>query len=310
MANTKVIRLSFSAPVHFGDGRLSGGLCTCDAATLFSAMYIEAMKMGVQEDLLQAARTGALTISDAFPFVGDALYLPKPMAAPGLFERREGQARGDSRERKANKKLAYVSVAKYGDYLQGRFDAISELEQFNPGVSSLQAKVNLERLNGPDAEPYFVGGFSFNCDAGLYFLARGMFDLDPIMEQLGYSGIGGKRTSGYGRFTPSVSEAPELLRGLEPGTSATASVLLSAAAPKPGELTDELLAGSRYRLVRKSGFVQSASHSANPQKKRDLYVFAAGSVFSRCFDGDVFDVNATPGAHPVYRYARAFWMGV
>jgi CRISPR-associated protein Csm4 len=56
--------------------------------------------------------------------------------------------------------------------------------------------------------------------------------------------------------------------------------------------------------------VQSATHSANPQKKRDLFLFAAGSTFSRPFDGTVFDVNATPGAHPVYRYARALWMEV
>ena len=88
------------------------------------------------------------------------------------------------------------------------------------------------------------------------------------------------------------------------------SVLLSTATPTQDELDDDLLRGARYRVVRKGGFVQSATHSANPQKKRDLYLFTPGSTFGKRFAGDVYDVNVTPGAHPVYRYARAFWMGV
>ncbi len=55
---------------------------------------------------------------------------------------------------------------------------------------------------------------------------------------------------------------------------------------------------------------QQQAEIATLQKKRDLYVFSAGSVFRRGFEGDVFDVNATPGAHSVYRYARSLWMEV
>lgn len=319
-----IVKLSFQGPVHFGAGRLTDGAYTCDAATLFSALYIEALRMGEAERLLAAAKRGDFALSDAFPFVGTTFYLPKPMVAPGTFVQKADAKGGDSRERKANKRLGYVPAAKYADYMAGRFDAVAELERFKPGVGSLRAKVNLERLNGPDAEPYFVGGFSFAKNAGLYFLVQGSYDCRPILEQLSYSGIGGKRSSGYGRFTYTVASAKELGCNLNLGASprgsaggsagaaggSGASVLLSTAAPTQAELGDELLAGARYRLVRKGGFVQSATHSDKPQKKRDLYLFAAGSMFARRFEGDVFDVNATPGAHPVYRYARAFWMGV
>ena len=87
-------------------------------------------------------------------------------------------------------------------------------------------------------------------------------------------------------------------------------MLLTSALPREDELTDALLEGAKYHLVRKGGFVQSASHASTPRKKRSMWLFAPGSVFERRFEGDVFDVNATPGAHPVYRYARAMWMEV
>lgn len=309
--DTTIVKLSFVGPVHFGAGRLTDSAYICDAATLFSAMYIEALHMGMADELLAAARLGDLGLSDAFPYVGDTFYLPKPMVASGTFEQKPPTGAGDSRERKANKKLGYIPAARYADYMAGKFDAVAELERFKPGVASLQAKVNLERLDGPDAEPYFVGGFSYAPNAGLYFLVRGSFDLAPILEQLIYSGIGGKRSSGYGRFTYTLMPAAQLGCALSDGSAAAGtSVLLSTATPTQDELDDGLLRGARYRLVRKGGFVQSVSHSDTPQKKRDLYLFAAGSTFAKRFDGDVFDVNATPGAHPVYRYARAFWMGV
>lgn len=310
---TRIVKLFFTAPVHFGGGRLSDSNYTCDAGTLFSALYIEALRVGVADGLLEAVRSGALSLSDAFPFVGKALYLPKPMMPPAAASSQKTfDGEGDSRVRKASKKLDYIPAERYGDYLSGRFDPVVELERFKVGTSALQTKVNLLRAHGDDAEPYHVGGFSFRRDAGLYFLVKSDgFDLYPLLEQLSYSGLGGKRTSGYGRFSYSV-EAQDPLRQVAAvnRTDEARYILLSAAAPSSAELTDELLAGSRYKVVRRGGFIQSASYSATPQKRRDLYLFAAGAVFARRFDGGVFDVSNMRGSHPVYRYARAMWMEV
>lgn len=310
--DVRTVKLSFSGPVHFGHGRLSDGGCTCDAATLFSALYIEALHMGAADGLLEAARTGALALSDAFPYIEQTLYLPKPMLNPAVFDARKKATgdTGDSRERKANKKLAYVPADRYASYVAGSFDSIRELERFQLGQTSLQTKVNLERARGDDAEPYHVGGYTFAPGAGLYFMVQGSYDVTPILEQLSYAGLGGKRTSGYGRFTFRVENQNPLKQVKRAVGGAPTSVLLATAAPAEHELDDVLLEGARYRLVRKGGFVQSTTHSATPQKKRDLYLFAAGSTFERTFEGAVFDVNATPGSHPVYRYARALWMEV
>lgn len=306
----KIVKLHFRGQVHFGDGRLSDGRFTCDAATLFSAMYIEAMGLGLESELLDAAKVGDFYISDAFPYVGESLYLPKPMVRLN-----RGSARScssdevDSRARKAAKKLNYIAADALPSFLCGDFDPVEALEKTRFGTTTLQTKVNLKREDTADARPYHVGGFSFLPDAGIYFMVRGSFDLEPVLNRLAFSGLGGKRSAGYGRFSYEIADAAQLsINSVSCGNDC--HMLLSTSAPKARELNDLLLADARYRLVRKGGFVQSSTHNAVPQKKRNLYEFASGSVFPRTFEGDVFDVNDTPGAHPVYRYARAMWLEV
>lgn len=305
-ADTIIFR--FNGPVHFGAGRLSDGGHNFDAGTLFSALYLEALRAGCADELLEAACTGSFFISDAFPYIGETFYLPRPMLAPELSGAEdESPTTRDTRRRKAMKKLEYLSCEHYGAYLLGEVDPVKELEGFDLGVAAVRTRVNLERRESGDAEPFHVGSFSFRPGAGLYVLHEGDYDIRPLLDQLSYAGIGGKRTSGYGRFEYAIEP-------VDPREQVTAgsgrSILLSTAIPRDDELTDELLAGARYRLVREGGFVQSASHSVSPQKKRDVYAFAPGSVFERRFEGDIVDVNATPGAHPVYRYARASWLEV
>ena len=310
--STKTVKLTFTAPVHFGDGRLSSSKCTCDAATLFSAFYLEALRMGIQDDLLAAVQSGNLLISDTFPFIGDTYYLPKPMVQAGVrvLDKNLMDDTADSVVRKASKKLAFIPVSQYGNYLEGTFDPVNQADRFKLGESSVQTKVNLTRAHKDDAEPYHVGGFSFYPNTGLYFIVLGSYDIEPLLEQLSYSGLGGERSSGYGRFAYVIERKNPLDKLPQSAADNQLCVLLSSAAPKESELSDDLLEESFCRVVRKGGFVGSVTHSVKPQKKRDLYVFAAGSVFARKFDGDIFDVNATAGAHSVYRYARAMWAEV
>ncbi len=304
----QIAKLSFNGPVHFGARRLSDGMYTCDASTLFSALYIEAMSAGCADELLYAAKTSKLQLSDAFPYIGEQLYIPKPMLNNIQHAAKQAEAT-DSRERKASKKLKYIPLTALGDYLTGGFSFVNALEQFELGASFVRTKVNLTRATSDDAEPYHVGAFEFSPRCGVYFVIRGSYDVSPLIEQLGYSGIGGKRTSGYGRFTPQFENADAFGASLANVVSKRA-MLLSSSLPREAELTDELLAGAKYHLNRKGGFVQSTTHAETFRKKQDMWMFAPGSVFSHGFMGDVFDVNATPGSHSVYRYARAMWMEV
>lgn len=308
--DTKIVKLSFEAPVHFGKGRLSDASYVCDAGTIFSALYIEALKMGCADSLLTAATSGNLTISDAFPYIGKTLYLPKPMVS--FVESGTQQQNHDSREKKAHKKLAYIPAVKYQDFFTGSLDALQEIDTFNRGIGShsLMTKVNLTYEHKKEADPYHVGSFVFANNAGIYFIIRGSYDLVPLLESLQYSGIGGERSSGYGRFKYGFIDDDPIVAVSEQICDGQKFVLLSSAAPRNDELDDELLNEAQYKLVRRGGFIQSSSHHLPQQKKRDFYVFAAGSIFGCKFSGDVFDVNNTEGAHSVYRYARALWMAV
>lgn len=305
---TQMVKLTFQAPVHFGDGRLSDSEFTCDAGTLFSALFIEALKVGCADELLAAVRSGDLMLSDAFPYIGERVYIPKPMVG-SIGRREQDVGSSDSRARKANKSLKYIPLDRIDDFLNGSFDFIGELERFENGTSFLRTKVNLTRETSDDAEPYYVGGYRFASNCGIYFLIDGSYEIRPLLEQLSYSGIGGKRSSGYGRFSFEIGDGSLFFLAREVD-SAERAMLLTSALPREEELTEETLRRARYRLVRKGGFVQSASHSSSPRKKRGMWLFAPGSVFEHRFAGDVFDVNATSDAHPVYRYARAMWMGV
>ena len=76
-----MFRLSFPYGVHFGDGNLDSSNMTFHADTLFSALFIEAVKSGEQvaQQLLENTKKGNVVLSDAFPYIGDTYYLPKPL---------------------------------------------------------------------------------------------------------------------------------------------------------------------------------------------------------------------------------------
>lgn len=303
----KIYKLRFLGPVHFGTGRLESAAYTCDAATLFSALFIEALAAGCADDLLEAVRQGTCSISDCFPYIKDTFYLPKPL---GTFHSDDQDAKNsqDSRSRKAAKKLLYIPASQLSNYMNGTFDFIHELENFDLGQSFVRMKVNLTRATSDDTELFPVGGFSFLPQRGIYFIYKGEYDIAPLMDSLAYSGLGGKRSSGYGAFDYTVEDASCIE---EPKASDNKSfMLLSSAIPNETSLTDELLQNVHYKLDKRGGFVQSTSYASTQQKKQDMWVFRPGSVFAKRFSGDVFDVNNAAGSHAVYRYARAMWMGV
>ena len=76
----KIYKLHFSTAVHFGNGNLVDALNQLMADTLFSAICVEAAKESKEavENVICLAKKGDLIISDAMPFIGDTLYIPKP----------------------------------------------------------------------------------------------------------------------------------------------------------------------------------------------------------------------------------------
>jgi CRISPR-associated protein Csm4 len=143
---------------------------------------------------------------------------------------------------------------------------------------------------------YIIAGFD---DKG----AEELFN--EIMQSLRYSGIGGRRSSGCGRFSFVKSNLEEK-RGL--GEKGKYYISISTSMAKDSELKD-VLDGASYKLIKRSGYVLSSTYSEKQLKKRDFYMFAPGSVFNKQFCGDIFDVSSN-GTHPVYRYAKPMLIGM
>ncbi|GFH41495.1 CRISPR type III-associated RAMP protein Csm4 [Lactococcus hodotermopsidis] len=294
----KIVKLHFESPVHFGEKRLSESKMTFSADTLFSALMIEAVGLGKEDEFYQLVSSDVIKFSDAFPFIEQSYYIPKPNIKIDLENE-------DERLRKSFKKLTYISTDVLGNYLSGQLDAFFERENFDLGKSSLSEKVRQHDFK--DSEPYNVGTFTFKENTGLYFFVKQVHPLlEELLETLQYSGIGGKRYSGYGKFNFEILEDNELNALFS--AKGNRKILLSGALPKDDEL-EQATKNASYLLERRGGFIQSDNYETYLVKKQDLYVFKSGSTFENGFEGSIYQVGKK-GNHPVYKYAKSFFLEV
>lgn len=305
----KIYKLHFSAPVHFGKNALSDAEYSICSDTFFSALCSEAVCAGESalNDLVNKTKLGSIQFSDAFPYIKNKYLLPKPYT---FVERKQDV--DSSVIRKAFKNLKYISSTDYDDYLNGIFDVMSATSISELGVSALKISVSL-RNEEQESIPYEVGTFAFNHDCGLYVIA-GFEDaeceslFDTLLQSLSSSGLGGKRSSGYGRFSFEKQMPDAWFVGKLTGI-ASSYMLINTALPKTDEL-ESALAGARYSLIKRSGFVASAAYSDSWQRKKDLVMFKAGSCFAKGFEGDIYDVSTDAGSHPVYRCGKPMFMRI
>lgn len=304
----KLYKLRFQSAVHFGKHNLDEGEYTCCADTIFSALCQEALKIGdsVLQKLFDVVKEGKLLLSDAFPYMGNTYFLPKPMKRIE-FERRSG----DSAAKKAFKKLKYIPVDRLDIYLQGKYDVETapDFQKFGYFEMKTAASVRGEE----ETKPYRVGTYYYHDGNGLYLVIGYQEDktlemVERLLENLSFSGFGGERAAGLGRFELVFGKMPtELCRRLE--GSGNEYMSLSVSLPTDEEL-DKVMDGAEYLLSKRSGFVLSENYAAQQMRKRDLYVFQAGSCFKTRFGGDIYDVSGDGGRHPVYRYAKPMLMEV
>lgn len=306
-----VYKLEFKTAVHFGEGTLNDSAQTFPADLLFSALYMEAIKMNCADSFYETVQKGDLLFSDAFPYVGDTYLLPKPMV---YIERRSGnnleQDDKQAKEAKKFKKMKFIPVEKLEEYLTGRMTPDqNDMEDFGAAQQQVMAAVRSER---EDTLPFHVGRFSYLKGNGLYLIIayreeESLYLLEDLLDSLSCTGIGGKKSSGLGKFVLKTGAHTEFLQQ-RLKKEASRWMLLSTALPRDEEL-DEAMEGASYLLQKRSGFVASEQYAKTWQKKKDLYVFSAGSCFKNRFEGDIYDVS-DGGNHPVYRYAKPLFMGV
>lgn len=320
--------LRFETPAHFGAAEQGGKLEQTKAEyasdTLFGALCCELA--GDEERLgrlLADMQEGGLLLSDLLPFVrrdGElCLYLPKPLLLVSSPEKR-GQAleevKREATQRKKQKKLAYVRASRMKEYLSTLSTGDAFDDSPDMGRDFLTERVN---MRGEVPLPYYVAAFSFGADAGLYLLA-GVKDegtgeeLSRLLVQLGLSGIGGKRSSGYGKFR--LDGEPVALPEGGADAAAVAAMLAEETAPWQMTLSHLLpspeeagtLSDGFYNLQKRGGFVTPLSGEYE-QKKDSVYMLAPGSCLKTRLAGCMVSLGES-GGHEVLRAGKGLYVGL
>ena len=318
--NYFLYQLQFNTAVHFGGSESALSLYHSEhhfrADTLFSALCHTALQLDGESGLnrlLELARKGELLLSDAMPWKEEQYYLPKPIFSPDAAPELPGE------KRKLLKKLAWIPAVRFEDYCMAvKTGVLLEMEPVRFGFFSDVTKAAVPEFS--DAMPYQVGLYRFHHGCGLWFLAACPDDRDSdwlssLICALGLTGIGGKVSAGYGKYT--VSDQIYLNEFFDTQTdwlytaltrNANASMLLTTSLPADGEM-DTALDGAYYQLTRRGGFVASNTYAPTPRKKQTQYFLSAGSVLKNRYRGEVYRIGAQ-GNHPVLRYSKPIFLGV
>jgi CRISPR-associated protein Csm4 len=294
----KLYKMSFDH-AHFGEGHLNESHAAFDSGRLFSALFIEALKLGEADAFLEEASREAFVLSDAFPYINDEPYLPKPIGYPKHKEEAEKDLREVRRQAKQVKKINYIPWHQFDDFLQQR----ANIEEIIQAQKQLEMH---EPVMKKGEDPFEVGMTAFK--ESLYIMASESALFDMLMESLQYSGIGGKRSVGYGQFKLEKQDLPKKLLNRLQVSDHQVGMLLSTSVPMDGELEDSL-DGAYYMIKKSSGFTYSESVS-NQLRKQDLYKFKAGSTFKQTFIGNIRDVRPDDFPHPVWNYTKGFFFAL
>jgi len=266
-----------------------------------------------------------LRLSSVFPLVGDLPLFPKPRVA---IEKASGKNDGSNspdfdESGKKFKQIRYVSgeilknilnhapmndlldPKQAGYFLQGdeiwlsrnESKSLPPLESDKVWDVDLAPRVTIDRITN-ESNVYQTGRTLFSEGCGLWFMAEVSEDfevtLQSIMSQLGDSGIGGERSSGYGGFECSEIAVPQL-----PYSGGKYVMLLSRYNPTAKELQENLLTGEQcaYEIVDVGGW-------SGPYKRPRVRMLEVGSIVGGSnLSGQLVDV--TPSAHNRHKIYRS-----
>lgn len=333
-----IFTLKFLTPVHFGDTANGGTLdkiaMACSADTLFAALCNEAAMQGevaVQQFSDKVAQ-GRIVLSSLMPYFCDKehnedmhFYLPKPLlpaeATPNAA-RSFQEVKQLATQLKKQKKSAFVRASQMKLLLASMANGKkAELDAEEFAVPFISGKVNLRE---DKSQPYYVGSYVFADNAGLYLIcgAENAEDIDlltQLLESLGYSGIGGKRSSGYGKFelADDKLEVDEEFYSYDDDKAIAAmlhnsvsdkQLLIAPLLPVSADI-DIIKKAGAYKLLKRSGFISSPDMQKNI-KRDSIYMLAEGSCFTKRLQGQLLEQRVDGLAHKIYRDGVGMFLGL
>lgn len=340
---TFIYKLQFTSPVRFGSDIGAAGLAlgneTCRSDTFFSALCIEWLKVfgeSKMKEMVNEAESGRFLLSDLFPWKGQDIYLPKP-----LIYVEKKNINTDGHYFKKLKKIRWIPAAAFDSYINFLKEG-GELP-FDPDENKPWSEVIIPRASVARVEetrPYVISAYRFPFEeekqnnkkgdkegalqTGLYFILKTdnqglQEELDIVLDNLGVTGIGGKKTTGLGKFK--LAEEPiefgadfglydsDIILGKMLNRKGKYYMALSTISPLEKELEAFIPEENFYTLIQRSGFVESPAYWENPIKRKPVTMFGAGSCFKEPLSGRILNLSSG-GNHPVYRYGKGMYLGV
>lgn len=314
-----IFYLKFLTPVRFGSDNRHTGLeetaFTCHSDTFFSAFFTEWLQIFGNESkykdfLLNSVHNNQFQVSDLLPYKAAELYLPKPLILPD----NESIPLENMKE---IKKCRYLSLTKFKSYLKS-FKIDETPASFGKDVVT----THVSRRRDGDALPYTVAAYRFDENAGLYGIVQMPEKMEKpffiTLQSLGKAGIGGKRSSGYGKFevyrrrlltvqpgnseqkyTKAEKNMAELLNAESSWYMNLSLISLNAKEVKRLKAFDPW-----YQLLYRSGFTMDTGI----KQKQSLFI-NTGACLGEKLEGQLLSVEQG-GDHPVYRYGKGLYIGV
>lgn len=319
-----IYKLQFKSAVHFGAasarGHLENAQYTMDSDSLYSAIcnaFVQIFGTAALAALIDQSQQDFFKVSDLLPYKGNTLYLPRPFAQ---FSRPNNSADIDAIDRKRLKATAFIPAEYVNTYFsQLQSGATIPAIDNDFGKFSLQTKNAVAKRAGEDTQLYAIETFSFHPNSGLYFIAKatddGHLKLRTVLEHLGDTGIGGKRSSGLGKFCisddlrPVVSASDAAINQMVHQAVASHYLLLSSYLPTADEIKMLGQAGAFYQLKKCSGFVNRSAYAKVPQKHKQVHMLKSGSLLNYQPVGRLIDLNQH-GNHSIYRMGKPIALGV
>lgn len=297
-----IYKLSFGTGIHAGTdaggNTLSQSRLTIHSDTLFAALCCNTQDDAEFDRLVGWFQSGALRISDALPYAEDQLYIPRAS--------RKSLMQCDSQAYKSYKSTEFVPIP------QKVGDPLALVEQIDFDEEYVQTRVAIDRATS-GSTPYFVSVRQFLKGKGLYVIVQYQDEemlvlFEQTLRMLGLNGVGGKISSGLGKFDFQRCAVPDALVHMLEDDSAPEQMLLGVALPDDEEL-EQVLCDASYKLVRRGGYVFPTVNAQTQVRKKSLYMLSPGSCVKQRFYGQLRDVGMQ-SEHPVWRLASSLFVGL
>jgi CRISPR-associated protein Csm4 len=315
---TYIYKLKFEAPLLISSDPLSleKPEVIIHSDTLFSA--IANTYLYLFRDIGEEFFTDPFfTISSAFPFFGDTLFVKRP------------RVRRISNEELGNfakklKKVQFVSWDIFKKLAQGDgglkiseedfkgeflFSSTIEDEMF---VINEIPRCRISALTN-ETDIFYSHRVEFASDAGLFFFVEFKKEtdkthFDSALQLLGEMGIGGERSLGLGRFQ--VVETKEFQIKIPDSDSYGYFTNLSLYHPRKSEIKEGILEGARYDFITRQNWI--FSDGPVPLRSKSARMFLEGSIFKNIPDakGDLTDTTPQIAEAQNYLLHRVYRSGL